>query len=315
MASAVEPEVEGCEELEGDAVPESVVALAVEPEVESNAELEGTVAGEDLDIVQAGFGSSESGTGGSLTLFGGASALGQAGDAMVAARLLGFGNRGEAKIASGSDGEVAGGSLSLHSCSSTNSGGSVSIVAGGSQGAQGGDVGGPDDIQPGWSAVSKSGAVVIKSGDGVESGYLSLATGDSNGGVDGLSGDFSVTTGTSNLGSSGSILGDGGRASGGSMNLSSGTSGGVSDGDVEIVQAEVRELVLDPLKINPDFTISNTRKDVGADFASSLGDSAWVASKSGVGEQSTKQSPESLFMFAATPLKLQEIMFLDALLL
>jgi len=74
------------------------------------------------------------------------------------------------------------------------------------------------DIRSGLSVVSDSGAVAIKSGEGVESGSLSLFTGDFNEGVDGLSGE---------PGSSGSIVLSAGLAEkedGSPLRLSSGDS-------------------------------------------------------------------------------------------
>jgi hypothetical protein len=74
------------------------------------------------------------------------------------------------------------------------------------------------DIRSGLSVVSDSGAVAIKSGDGIKSGSLSLFTGDFNEGVDGLSGE---------PGSSGSIVLSAGldeKEDGSPLRLSSGDS-------------------------------------------------------------------------------------------
>ena len=88
-------------------------------------------------------GSSDSNIGGSLKLSGGVSNLGQGGSISAEDGESSFGFGGDTKVAAG-DGEMAGGLLMLHSGSSTNSGGSISVRAGDVRGNRYSEAGGGD---------------------------------------------------------------------------------------------------------------------------------------------------------------------------
>jgi hypothetical protein len=91
----------------------------------------------------------------------------------------------------------------LYSGSSTNFGGSVNVQAGDARGNRGRGPCGDVKIQSGSSETSKSGILVLKSGQGVDSSEsMDLSTGAVSGGVNGLSGDISISSGKSDFGSS-----------------------------------------------------------------------------------------------------------------